>query len=253
MIKKNYMNNILVVAVHPDDETLGCGGTLLHFKSQGSSIHWLVVTAIYSQKKDEELTLNSLSQIKSLDVGNVSLRSFTWEQVERRSQELRQVRQAYDFDSVHELCLPAMCLDQLPMSLLVSRFSEIMHLVKPDTVILPFKSDVHSDHRVCFEAAYSCTKSFRYPFVKKVMMMETLSETEFAPSTKENMFCPNVFVDISQFVSQKISIMSLYTGEIAPPPFPRSVENIKSLSTYRGAMCGVEAAESFMLLRDCIA
>jgi len=246
------MNNILVVAVHPDDETLGCGGTLLRLKSQGNSIHWLIVTAIYTQNGDEAWTLNSSSQRRSLDIGNISLQGFTQEQVERRSQELRQVRQAYGFDSVHELCLPAMCLDQLPKSLLVSRFSEIMLAVKPDTVFLPFKSDVHSDHRVCFEAGYSCTKSFRYPFIKKVMMMETLSETEFAPSTKEDMFCPNVFVDISQFVSQKIDIMALYAGETAAPPFPRSVENIKALSTYRGAMCGVEAAESFMLLRDCI-
>jgi len=82
--------------------------------------------------------------------------------------------------------------------------------------------------------------------------METLSETEFAPSTKEDMFCPNFFVDISQFISKKINIMSLYTGETATPPFPRSIENIKALSTYRGAMCGVDAAESFMLLRYCI-
>jgi N-acetylglucosamine malate deacetylase 1 len=127
----------------------------------GSSIHWLIVTAIYAQSENEAWTLNSSGQRHLLDVDNIAMQDFSPELVERRCHELRQVGQAYSFDSVHELCLPAMCLDQLPMSLLINRFSEIMHTVRPDTVILPFKSDVHSDHRICFEAAYPCTKSFR--------------------------------------------------------------------------------------------
>ena len=81
-------------------------------------------------------------------------------------------------------------------------------------------------------------------------MMETLSETDFAPSTKEDMFCPNVFVDISNFIEKKIQIMSLYKGELSKPPFPRSKENIRALAINRGATSGYKYAESFMLLKE---
>jgi LmbE family N-acetylglucosaminyl deacetylase len=83
-------------------------------------------------------------------------------------------------------------------------------------------------------------------------MMETLSETEFAPSTKEDSFIPNVFVDISDFMERKIEIMNIFTTEIATHPFPRSERNIKALATFRGATAGCNYAESFVLLKEII-
>jgi len=106
---------------------------------------------------------------------------------------------------------------------------------------------MHSDHRKIFEAAYSCTKSFRYPFIKKIYMIETLSETEFAPSTKED---PNVFVDISKYMDKKIEIMKVFESEIGVHPFPRSERNLRALGTLRGATAGCEYAESFVLLKE---
>lgn len=81
-------------------------------------------------------------------------------------------------------------------------------------------------------------------------MMETLSETEFAPSTKEDSFIPNVFIDISDFMDQKINIMKIFSSEIAEHPFPRSERNIRALGTLRGATAGCEYAESYMLLKE---
>jgi len=245
------MKKLLVVAVHPDDETLGCGGTLLRLKAEGRSIHWLIVTSIYAQNEKETLTKNSCGQDFLWQHERIDPVFFSGEKVEDRSKELKQVREAYCFDSVHELCRPAMCLDQVPIGEMINDISKVMHEVRPDTVILPFKSDIHSDHRVVFEAAYSCTKSFRYPFVRRIMMMETLSETDFAPSTRENMFCPNVFVNITGHIQKKIDIMSLYKGEMAPPPFPRSAQNIRALAVNRGSASGFVYAESFMLLKEC--
>jgi LmbE family N-acetylglucosaminyl deacetylase len=132
----------------------------------------------------------------------------------------------------------------------VDKISKIINDLKPNIVYLPFKSDVHSDHRTIFEAVYSCTKSFRYPFIKKIYMMETLSETEFAPSTKESNFIPNVFVDISAYIDKKIEIMRIYESELGNHPFPRNERNIKALATFRGATAGCDYAESFMLLRE---
>ena len=81
-------------------------------------------------------------------------------------------------------------------------------------------------------------------------MIETLSETEFAPSTKEDNFISNVFVDISEYFEKKIEIMKVFESEIAPHPFPRSERNLRAIATFRGATCGCEYAESFMLLKE---
>lgn len=215
-------NRVLVVAVHPDDETLGCGGTLLKHKANGDEIHWLICTSI-----DKE-----------------------HHYYQQREQEIQQVNQLYNFNSLIKLNLKTMQIDEYSMSELIGKISQQINKIAPNIIYLPFKGDVHSDHRKIFEASYSCTKSFRYPFIKKIYMMETLSETEFAPSTKEDSFVPNVFVDISSFIEKKIEIMKLFESEVSEHPFPRSERNIKALGTFRGATCGCEYAESFMLLKE---
>ena len=81
-------------------------------------------------------------------------------------------------------------------------------------------------------------------------MMETLSETEFAPSPKEDSFIPNMFVDITDFIERKIEIMKIYKSEIGACPFPRSERNVRALATFRGATAGCEYGESFMILKE---
>lgn len=215
-------NKVLIVAVHPDDETLGCGGTLLKHKANGDEIHWLICTTIDKNHN----------------------------YYDTREKEIDEVSTLYGFDSVHNLRLKTMQVDEYSISELIGKISKVINEVKPNIVYLPFKGDVHSDHRKIFEASYSCTKSFRYSFIKKIYMMETLSETEFAPSTKEDSFIPNVFVDVSKYFEKKIEIMNLFESEIAKHPFPRSERNLKALATLRGATAGCEYAESFVLLKE---
>ena len=215
------VSNILVVAVHPDDETLGCGGTLLKNKSYGSKIHWLICTATQNHK---------------------------FESI--RLKEIEKVADVYKFDSVHHLKLNAMHVDEYATADIVSKISNTVNLVKPDTIYLPFKLDPHSDHRKIFDAAYSCTKVFRYPFLKKIYMMEVLSETEFSSAVGGEGFVPNVFVDVSEFMDKKIEIMKFYSSEIGEHPFPRSEVSIKALATLRGSTAGCGYAESFMLVKE---
>ncbi|WP_107697502.1 PIG-L deacetylase family protein [Campylobacter concisus] len=215
-------NKILVVAVHPDDETLGCGGTLLKHKHNGDKIYWLICTKI-DEGSDYYTT---------------------------RENEIKQASDVYKFDGVFSLGLKTMRVDEYSMSELIGKVSKVINEVKPNIIYLPFRGDVHSDHRKIFEASYSCTKVFRYPFIKKIYMMETLSETEFAPSTKEDSFIPNSFVDISEYFEKKIEIMKIFKSEVAEHPFPRSEKNIRALAVLRGATCGCEYAESFMLLKE---
>jgi N-acetylglucosamine malate deacetylase 1 len=220
------MKKVLVFAIHPDDETLGCGGTLLKHKESGDEIHWLLAT---------ESTIEN---------------GFKEDFVRNREKEIQKVNNLYGFSSLIRLGFPTMKVDKYDTSIIVNKISEAFFKIKPDIIYLPFKSDVHSDHRIFFDAAFSCTKSFRYPFIKKVYMMETLSETEFAPSTKEDSFIPNVFIEISPFIDKKIEIMKVFESEIEDHPFPRSEKNIRALATYRGATSNCNYAESFMLLKE---
>lgn len=214
-------NKILVVAVHPDDETLGCGGTLLKHKANSDKIHWLICT-----------TLNKNNSY-----------------YKKREKEISKVSKLYKFNSIHQLQFETTKVDQYSMSDLIKSISIVINKVRPNIIYLPFKGDIHTDHKKIFEASYSCTKSFRYPFIKKIYMMETLSETEFASSIKKDSFTPNTFVDISRFITKKIKIMKVFKSEIKKHPFPRSEKNIKALATFRGSTAGCKFAESFMLLK----
>jgi LmbE family N-acetylglucosaminyl deacetylase len=220
------MKKILVIAPHPDDETLGCGGTLLKHKAQGDELHWMIVTCM-SEKA-----------------------GFAAERVQERDEEILQVGSLYGFETLHKLNFPTAQLDALPIGDIVQRMGRVMQAVEPDVVYLPYRGDVHTDHKIVFDAAVSCTKWFRYPSVKRVLAYETLSETDFGINPDSNGFRPNVFVDISEFLKQKLEIMRVFKSELGEFPFPRSEQAIRALAALRGASAGCEAAEAFMLLKE---
>jgi LmbE family N-acetylglucosaminyl deacetylase len=132
---------------------------------------------------------------------------------------------------------------------IIPRISSIFVDFKPEVVYVMNRSDAHSDHRFTFDAVAACTKSFRYPYIKKVLMYECISETEFAPQLPEKVFIPNYFVDITEFLTRKIEIMKIYESELSEHPFPRSIDNIRALATFRGASVGVEYAEAFQAIK----
>ena len=216
---------ILVVAPHPDDETLGVGGTILRYKSEGHSVAWLIVTNIQQEH------------------------GFIEERVNKRASEINKVTEFFNFDEVFKLEFPTTKLDMLPIRNIVEKFSEIINNFCPDEIFVPHLGDIHTDHKVVHNAVLSCTKWFRYPFIKKILAYETISETEFGLDANQN-FSPNVFIDISKYLDKKISAMKIYSSEIGEFPFPRSRETIESLARIRGSSSGFMAAEAFQLLRE---
>ena len=220
------MNRVIVIAPHPDDETLGCGGTLLKHQVQGDELYWLIVTAMRAQD------------------------GYSNAAIVQRNKEIQHVTQSYPFKEVFKLDFPAAHLDSLPLAKLVGAISDVFTKCQPNTVYLPFPGDVHSDHKCVFDAALACTKWFRYPAVKRILAYETLSETEFGLDPTTAAFRPNVFVDISSQLDQKIAIMNIYASELSKFPFPRSEEALRALAKLRGSTAGCAAAESFMLLKE---
>lgn len=222
------MSRIVVIAPHPDDETLGCGGTLLRHKAKGDEVHWLIMT-----KPDVNTGFDS-------------------EGIAARNKEIEKVALEYSFDSVNQLNFSAARLDGYPIQDIIAEVSTRFRELLPQVIYLPFQHDVHSDHRVIFDAVASCVKSFRFPSIRKVRAYETLSETEFNMSSGSNSFSPNLWIDISQFLDKKIEIMNCYVSEVGAHPFPRSEDTIRALAMYRGSTAGCPAAEAFVSLKELI-
>lgn len=218
------MNKIVVIAPHTDDETLGAGGYLLKRKSEGDVIYWINVTNV------------------KVEYG------YSIEEVKRWNEIIHMVSQKFNFKEVFDLALEPSSLDKMEKSLLISMLRTCLDNIQPDIVLLPFYDDTHSDHRVVFDAAIACCKSFRNPQIKKVMCMEIISETDYAISDRG--FLPNYFVDISDYIDEKVEILELYKSEVHESPFPRSVDAIIALAKYRGASCYSHYAEAFRIVKE---
>jgi LmbE family N-acetylglucosaminyl deacetylase len=219
------MMKIAVISAHPDDEILGCGGTLLKHKENGDDISWIIITNVFEEH------------------------GFPKQRVATRQKEIMEVSNELGFESVHKLNYPTMSLDASSLNSLIPKISDLFNEIKPEVIYVMNRSDAHSDHRITFDAVVACTKSFRYPYIKRVLMYECISETEFAPALPERVFQPNYFVDISGYFRKKIEIMNIYQSELGEHPFPRSERNLKAIATFRGASVGVEYAEAFQLIK----
>ena len=217
---------IIVVAPHPDDETLGCGGTLLKYKSVGAEIQWLIVTAMVKEA------------------------GYTQAQIDKRESEMAAVSEAYGFSKVHQLKIPTGTLSDFPEGQLIEQISAIIQSEEPDCVFTNLRHDAHSDHRVTFDATLSACKSFRASFVKRLLAYETVSETEFGLRPHANSFTPNCYESIEGFLDKKLSILRLFESEIGDFPFPRSLEVVEALAKIRGSQCNARAAEAFLLIKE---
>ena len=219
------MSKVLVIAPHPDDETLGCGGTLYRHKHEGDELYWCIITEI------------------SVDTG------WSEETVQKRDTEIDAVAEKYGFSGVFNFQMPTTKIDTLPLSDLIEKLTEVYKKVGPEIIYMPFAHDVHTDHQLIAKALQSTFKWFRYSHIRKVLMYEILSETEFNFIEKRK-FSPNVFVDISDHLNDKIETMNIYAGEMGDFPFPRSEKSLRSLAALRGSQSGYDAAEAFELVYE---
>jgi N-acetylglucosamine malate deacetylase 1 len=218
------MKRVLVVAVHPDDETLGLGGTLLKHKAYGDEIFWLILTSA------NQLITNIPNIVKEQ---KTYVNKVAWE---------------YGFDGWQQLSFLTTELDKYPLGDIIQQVSGYIKVIKPNILYFHHHADVHSDHRIAFDAIYSCTKNFRHPYIERILLFETLSETEFSPAIRNNAFVPNVFNDITSYMEKKLEIMKLFNTEQMEEPLPRAMSSIRALARFRGSRIGVEYAEAFTLL-----
>lgn len=222
------MSVYLVIAPHPDDETLGCGGTISNLTEKGEVVYVAIMTnaslgapELFSKESIETVRKEALNAHKILGVKKTLF---------------------YD--------LPAPLLDQYPQYKIAGTISSIIDLLRPDTVFIPHRADLHKDHGAIFNAALVATRPQNKCPVKRVLSYETLSETEWGHPFQDSMFVPNYFMTFSEYhLQKKIEAMSVFTTQIKKYPHPRSIQAIESLANIRGAAVGVCVAEAFSIIR----
>jgi LmbE family N-acetylglucosaminyl deacetylase len=220
------MKHIAVLSAHPDDETLGCGGTILRHVAEGDRVSWVIATQGWEPRYEAAM-------------------------LKTKTAEIERVADAYGMTDVVRLGLPTTRLRELPAAQLIDGLASAIDRLAPDWIYTVHAGDVHTDHRAVVEALSIVCKPFRArPRIARLLSFETLSSTEAAMGGLGPRFDPQVFVDIGPYVSRKIEIMELFASEQQPYPGPRSAESIRALARYRGAAIGCEHAEAFMLLRE---
>ena len=219
---------VMVVCAHPDDETLGCGGTIQKHVAAGDEVSWVIATQAHEPQ-------------------------WTAETIERKAREVDEVAAAYGLARHVRLGFPSSQLDVTPRAELIGAMHGVLDDVRPELVYVVHPGDVHRDHRDVFEATMSVLKGFRMCSfgVRRVLAYETLSSTD-AAAPGDRPFVPTVFSDIGDFLEQKLAIMARYGSEAQDHPLPRTESAIRALARFRGATVGVEYAEAFELVRELV-
>jgi LmbE family N-acetylglucosaminyl deacetylase len=226
------IQRVLVVAAHPDDEVLGCGGTIARHADAGDLVRVLIVaegaTSRQSRRdraeaKDELSSLAQAAQAASSILGAVG---------------------------VELMDLPDNRLDSIDRLNLIKQIEERIAKHKPQVVYLHHAGDVNVDHRRLHEAVVTACRPFPGQTVRQLLSFEVASSTEWQPPGSAPAFHPNWFVDISSQWERKCLALEAYASEMRPWPHARSIESLEHLARWRGAQVGVEAAEAFCLLRQ---
>jgi len=218
---------VLIISVHPDDETLGCGGTILRHVAAGDAVHWLVVTQGYEPRYAPEI-----QAVKAAEVERVAA--------------------AYGMKKLYKLGFRTTQLDHVPQNELIDGLRKTVAEVRPQIIYQIHGGDIHTDHFAVFTAAMAVLKPFHMSQlgVQRVLCYETLSSTEAAPALVHRHFVPTVYIDITPHLERKLEIMLMFASEIHQDPLPRGSSAIRALARYRGATIATDYAEAFMLIRE---
>lgn len=224
------MKRVLIIAAHPDDEILGCGGLISKHQALGVTFKILFIgegsTCRFREPESNEAlmaikhrNLSAIRALKSLGVMDVEFNN-----------------------------LPCGRLDQVPIISMNIIIENAINAFLPDTVITHSFYDANNDHKIVFKATIMATRPSAQNIVSKVMSYEVLSSSEWAYAQT---FAPNYFEELTERdVDSKWQALSYYETETKDYPFPRSRDGIKTLAMMRGMQSGVKFAEAFHLIRE---
>ena len=221
---------ILVVAAHPDDEVLGCGGTIAKI-SGDRSVHVAIlgegITSRTPQRSEADISL-----------------------VEELQENARAAAKLLGVDTDMFGSLPDNRFDQLPLLEVVKRVERLIEDLSPTIVYTHHPGDLNVDHRVAFQAVLTATRPVNACSVRDIFTFGVPSSTEWAFQQLQPAFKPNVFEDIASTMETKLKGMECYNGEVRSFPHPRSLEALRTAARHWGSVVGLEYAEPFELVRS---
>lgn len=220
---------VLVVVAHPDDEVLGCGGTLAKFAATGHDVRLMI------------LADGESSRVEGGDL---------IEKIGFRKEACLQASKVIGIQDIVFFDFPDNRLDTVPLLDIVMKIEKYSQKFLPDIVFTHHGGDLNIDHRIAFEACMTAFRPIPGRSVKKIITFEVLSSTEWQSPYHPLTFKPNWFVSIGSTYDQKVKAFEFYREETREFPHPRSLAALRNLAEYRGAMIGCELAEAFMLIRS---
>jgi LmbE family N-acetylglucosaminyl deacetylase len=219
------MKRVLVLGAHPDDELLGPGGTIARHTALGDEVLVALIADVGSARYDEEKI--------------ATVHHCAGEAAQRLG--------------VAELCFAGFAdqrLDTMPILQVVQWVEGVLRRFRPHIIYTHHQGDINRDHAVVCEATLTAARPYTAPYLERILCYRTPSATEWAGPSVEKQFVPNVFIDITDYLSVKLEAMAAYETELRPFPHPRSLEALRAQAAYWGSVIGAAAAEPFVLVRE---
>lgn len=211
---------VLVIAPHPDDETIGAGGTIARHVAQGDEIYLCLITLGYTPTEEAQV-------------------------IARR--QIDAARRVLGIQEVFSYGFPPLGLNTVPHIDLCTALQKVVDQVRPEIVYTSPVNDVNQDHRVVHRCSLVATRALPGCPVRRVLSYELATTTRFGAG-----FAPNTFIDISPYLGKKLEAMKCYETELRAYPHPRSLKGVRMFAEERGLSVGVQAAECFRLIREVI-
>ena len=216
---------IIVVAAHPDDEALGCAGTIAKHVAQGDVVHLVFMSDGVNSRLDS-------SKVK----------------LKKRIKASKSVQALLRISSSHYLNLPDNAMDNVPLLKIVQKLEPIIHKIKPSIIYTHSYGDLNIDHQLTHAAVMTACRPVPNSTVREIYGFEVISSTEWS-APQRSKFEPNLFVDITKFMNIKTQALKLYKEEMRSSPHSRSLKHVKVLAQHRGYTIGVNMAEAFEIYR----
>ena len=224
--------NILIVAAHPDDEVLGCGGSIAKWVKGGHEVHVLVM-AEGAPSRDKHRDRASRKETLSI-----------------LAQSAKRAAEILGVETIELLDYPDNRMDSVDLIDVVKTIEERIEKLQPAMVVTHHAGDLNIDHQITHQAVITACRPQPEQTVKRILTFEVPSATEWISSTYVSPFTPNWFEDISDTLELKIKALEAYESEMREWPHARSIKALEHLARWRGASVGAEAAEAFMLVRE---
>lgn len=221
---------IMVIAAHPDDEVLGCGGTIIRLIGEGYDAYTLILGKGIGARFPTEG--KNAKKSKSVSILKREMQN---------ANKMLGIKKVYSYD------LPDNKFDSVPLLDIVQKIEHVKKNIQPDIIFTHYKKDLNIDHKITYEAVITASRPLENETVKTIFSFEVLSSTEWNYPLS---FSPTVFFDISSSLRKKIQALRCYASELREFPHPRSLKAVEINAKSWGVKVGLSSAEAFELVRS---